>query len=95
MGSLHSDNPEGIKTQLWIALIANLLFTVVHKQVKESEQFTTLVSMAANNMGSFVCFISLLKTRKLTEHDRDIEKIQLNLFSSTKGGDFQKQEKPP
>jgi hypothetical protein len=90
-----SDNPEGIKTQLWIALIANLLFTVVHKQVKESEQFTTLVSMAANNMGSFVCFISLLKTRKLTEHDRDIEKIQLNLFSSTKGGDFQKQEKPP
>ena len=62
-----SDSEEGIKTQVWIALIANLLFTVIHKQIKESEQFTTIVAIASINLGSYVCFISLLKTKKLNQ----------------------------
>jgi hypothetical protein len=90
-----SDSREGIKTQVWVALIANLLFTVIHKQVKECEQFTTMVSMAANNLGSYICFITLLKTRKLTDIERDIEKIQLDLFQNYKGGIFHKLEKSP
>jgi hypothetical protein len=90
-----SDSREGIKTQVWIALIANLLFTVIHKQLKECEQFTTMVSMAANNLGSYICFITLLKTKKLTENERDIEKIQLDLFNNFKGGVFHKQENSP
>ncbi|MBX9851140.1 MAG: transposase, partial [Cytophagaceae bacterium] len=55
-----SDSSEGIKTQIWIALIANLLFTVIHKQVREAEQFITMVNMASNNLGSYVCFVSLI-----------------------------------
>ena len=27
-----SDKPEGIKSQIWVALIANLLFTVIYKK---------------------------------------------------------------
>jgi len=29
-----SDSKEGIKTQIWMALIANLVFTVIHKRIK-------------------------------------------------------------
>lgn len=80
-----SDSKEGIKTQIWIALIANLLFTVIHKMIKECEQFITMVSMASNNMGSYVCLISLFKSKRLTEIERNLEIIQLELFNLTKG----------
>jgi hypothetical protein len=43
---------EGIKTQMWIALIANLLFSVIHRQCKEVEQFVPIVNIAAINMCS-------------------------------------------
>lgn len=92
----YSDSPEGIKTQLWIALIAHLLFTIIHKQVKECEQFITMVSMASNNLGSYICFVSMLTTRnKLTASQRDINKIQLDMFATIKGGIFQSPEKSP
>lgn len=93
--NFYSDSPEGIKTQIWIALIANLLFTVIHKRIKESEQFITLVNMASNNMGSYICLITILKNRKLNEQERDLEKIQLDLFDIIRGGVFQKKEKEP
>ena len=92
----YSDSPEGIKTQLWIALIAHLLFTVIHKQVKECEQFVTMVSMASNNLGSYICFITMLSMRnKLSASQRDINKIQLDLFGMIKGGSFQSPVKSP
>ena len=31
LGYFFSDSSEGIKTQVWIILIANLIFTVIHK----------------------------------------------------------------
>ena len=93
--NFYSDSPEGIKTQIWIALIANLVFTVIHKRIKESEQFITFVNMASNNMGSYICLISILKNRKLNEQERDLEKIQLDLLDIIRGGVFQKKEKEP
>ncbi len=42
LGYFFSDSTEGIKTQVWVALIANLLFSVIHRQCKETELFTTL-----------------------------------------------------
>ncbi len=90
-----SDSHEGIKTQVWIALIANLLFTVIHKMIKECEQFITIVSMASNNMGSYICLISIFKAHKLTHRERNLEIIQLELFDIIKGGGFQKKEKSP
>lgn len=92
----YSDSSEGIKTQVWIVLIAHLLFSVIHRQVKECEQFTTLVSMASNNLGSYICFISLITLRtKLTHAQRDIKKIQLEMFNQKIGGLFEPVQKSP
>ena len=82
----YSDSPEGIKTQVWMALIANLIFSVIHKLCKEAEMFTTLVSMAANNMGSYVSLIKIVTTRQLGETERDLKIVQLTIFDMLKGG---------
>lgn len=96
LGYFYSDSPEGIKTQLWIALIAHLLFTVIHKQVKECEQFMTMVSMASNNLGSYICFVSMLAIRdKLSASQRDIKKIQIDMFALKNGGLSESPEKSP
>lgn len=79
----YSDSEEGIKSQVWAALIANLLFTVIHKQLKECEQFTTIVAIASNNLGSYVCFISILKEKKLDKDERDLENIQISMFNTS------------
>ena len=86
MAYFYSDSPEGIKTQVWMALIANLIFSVIHKLCKEAEMFTTLVSMAANNMGSYVSLIKIVMTRQLGETERDLNIVQLTIFDVLKGG---------
>ena len=90
-----SDKPEGIKSQIWVALIANLLFTVIHKKIKQSEQFITIVNMVSNNMSSYVCLISILNTKKLNSQERELKKVQLHTFEIVEGGVFQKKEKSP
>lgn len=87
-----SDSSEGIKTQIWIALIANLLFSVIHRQIKEVEMFVTLVNVAANNMGSYISLIKVMKSRNLSGNERNLDIIQLEMFTSKKGGVFQNTE---
>lgn len=91
----YSDSPEGIKSQIWVALIANLLFTVIHKKIKQCEQFITIVNMASNNMSSYVCLISIFNTKKLMGEERELQKVQLHIFEMVKGGVFEKKEKSP
>ncbi|MFM7430796.1 MAG: hypothetical protein ACKO1F_12955, partial [Flammeovirgaceae bacterium] len=68
----------------------------IHKQVKECEQFITMVSMASNNLGSYICFVSMLTMRnKLSATQRDIINIQLEMFAVIKGGGFESPEKSP
>jgi len=47
-----SDSENGIKIQIWVALILNLMFTVLHKRIKEAENFSTVVVVAAKNLCS-------------------------------------------
>lgn len=91
----YSDSPEGIKTQIWVALIANLIFTVIHRQVKECEMFTTIVSMASNNLGSYTCLISLVKRKAPTAQERNIKIVQWKLFENQVGGVFEIRGKSP
>lgn len=91
--SFYSDSPQGIKSQIWIALIANLLFTVIHRQVKECESFTTIVAMASNNLGSYMSLIRILKCKPQTHHNRQLEIVQLNMFHLDEGGVFQRTKK--
>jgi hypothetical protein len=49
-----SDSENGIKSQIWVALILNLLFTLLHRRIKEAEDFSTMVLVAAKNLCSYV-----------------------------------------
>ncbi len=91
----YSDSREGIKTQIWIALIANLIFTVIHRQIKQAETFTAMVQMARSNLGSFIKFIDVLKHGNWRGEAKKIEIIQLNLFDKEVGGVFQKTQNIP
>ncbi len=95
LGYFFSDSPEGIKTQVWVALIANLIFTVIHRQVKECELFVTIVSMASNNLASYICLIKLLKRRIPTGEERNIEIVQLDVFTKKDRGVFEFSGKSP
>lgn len=84
-----SDSSEGIKTQIWIALIAQLIFSVIHRQIKEAEAFTTLVNVAANNMTSYVGLIKIMTVKRLKPDERKLEIVQMDLFAIKEGGTFQ------
>jgi Transposase DDE domain/Domain of unknown function (DUF4372) len=81
----YSDSREGIKTQIWIALIANLIFTVIHRQIKQAETFSAMVQMARANLGSYIRFIDVLKITHWRGVERKLEKIQYNLFENIEG----------
>ena len=91
----YSDSDEGMKTQIWIALIANLMLTVLHRQTKETEIYRTMVSIIANNMTSYFSIYKMLETKRLTQADRNIGIIQLNLFEIRQGGVLGKSNKSP
>ena len=74
----YSDSKEGIKTQVWIAMIANLIFTVIHRQIKQAESFSTMVQMARINLGSFIKFIEAIKIKYWRGEMKSIRKIQLD-----------------
>jgi hypothetical protein len=95
LGYFFSDSPEGIKTQIWIALIANLIFTVIHRQVKECELFVTIVGMVSNNLGSYICLITLLQRKYPTADERNIKIVQGELFNNQRGGVFEHRGKSP
>jgi hypothetical protein len=95
LGYFYPDSPEGIKTQIWVALIANLLFSVIHKQCKETEIFTTIVNLAAVNMGSYISLIKIVKSGRLSAEDRDLGIVQLKIFENIRGVLFRKPEKSP
>jgi len=75
-----SDSSEGIKTQIWIALIAQLIFSVIHRQIQEAEAFVTLVNVASNNMTSYVGLVKIMKAGRLKPEERNLETVQLQLF---------------
>lgn len=81
----YSDSKEGIKTQVWIAMIANLIFTVIHRKIKQAETFSAIVQMARANLGSYIRFIDVLKIKYWRGEKKNIEKIQLDLFQNWEG----------
>ena len=84
-----SDSENGIKSQIWMALIQNLLFTVIHRMIKEAEDFGTLVQVAAKNLCSYVNIIRfLVDTQAYIKgwHKAELEIIQTDLFTNKAGG---------
>lgn len=85
-----SNSQEGIKTQIWVAMILNLIFTVLHQKIKEAEDFATMVKLAAKNTSSYVSLEKFLKLSEelLMEFFQDLENIQLDLFNTINGAKF-------
>jgi len=86
-----SDSENGIKSQIWVALIANLIFTVIERMTKKAEDFSTLVSIAAKNLCSYISFIQFLTCPQLYEslwkcNEEDLAKMQLKIFKDKGGG---------
>ena len=86
-----SDSPNGIKTQIWVAMILNLIFTVIHKMVKEAEDFSTMVKLAAKNTASYVSLIKFLQMSpiQISIALDDLRNVQLNLFDQEKRAAFE------
>lgn len=87
-----ADSKNGIKTQIWIAMILNLIFTVIHLSIKQAEDFATMVKIAAKHTSSYVYFVNFIKNSIQTTKFvlKDIKKVQLDLFQSEIGGGFLK-----
>ncbi|MCC5938254.1 MAG: IS4 family transposase [Lunatimonas sp.] len=80
-----SDSENGIKIQIWVALILNLLFTVLHKRIREAEDFSTMVMVAAKNLSSYVSlekFLLYSEAYFKTIFQKDLQKVQTELFLS-------------
>lgn len=82
-----SESQQGIKTQIWLALILNLIFTVIHKMIKEAENFSTMVKLAAKNTASYIGLVKFLQMSQteLSNALDNLKNIQLNLFDESKG----------
>ena len=50
---LGGNNENAIKIQIWCTLIANLLFTIIQKNIKRKVSFSNLVSFARNHLFSY------------------------------------------
>ncbi|MCH7408493.1 IS4 family transposase [Belliella sp. DSM 111904] len=85
-----SDSENGIKSQIWIALILNLIFTVIHKMSKEAEDFSTMVKLAAKHTASYVNLLTFLRmsTTQISRKLDNLENVQLDLFAQNRGGGF-------
>lgn len=95
LGYFFSDSEYGIKTQIWIALIANLIFTLIYQRNKEAESFVTIVSMARTGLNTYVCILTIIKHKKLSPEDRNNEIVQLKIFENQQGGVFKSTNKSP
>lgn len=59
------DNENAVKIQIWCTLIANLLFTIILRNIKRKISFTNLVSFARQHLFSYNKLTELIeKTEK-------------------------------
>lgn len=76
------DNENAIKIQIWCTLIANLLFTVIRKGIKQKISFSNLVSFARQHLFSYHKLTDLIERTEKEWRSKYHSKIvvQANLF---------------
>lgn len=65
------DNVNAVESQVWVALIANLLVSVVKAQVKRRCSFTGIVSLLRIHLMNYISMIMLLETPDTIWSKRD------------------------
>jgi IS4 transposase len=74
------DNENAIKIQIYCALIANLLMTVIQKSLKRSWAFSNLVSFCKIHLFNYIHLISFLENPDKDWHKTFINEEQMALF---------------
>ena len=76
------DNENAIKTQIWCTLIANLLFTIIRKGIKEKISFSNLVSFTRQHLFSYHKLTELIQRSEKEWRRKNLQKItvQASIF---------------
>jgi Transposase DDE domain/Domain of unknown function (DUF4372) len=85
------DNENAIEIQIWAAMLANFLITLVRSKVKKKWAFSNMVSFIRNQLMSYINVYSFLENPegcwKTVVNERK-SKYQDSLFPETKGAYF-------
>ena len=76
------DNENAIKIQIWCTLIANLLFIIIKKGIKEKISFSNLVSFARQHLFSYHKLTDLIEKSEKEWRRRNLQKTapQASIF---------------
>lgn len=74
------DNENAIKIQIYCALIANLLMTVIQKQLKRAWAFSNLVSFCKIHLFNYIHLIRFLENPDKNWQKIHEDQLQYNLF---------------
>jgi len=74
------DNENAIKIQIYCALIANLLMTVIQKQLKRAWAFSNLVSFCKIHLFNYIHLIRFLENPDKDWQKVHEQRLQYNLF---------------
>lgn len=82
------DNENAIEIQIWAAMLANLLITLVKSKVKRSWAFSNMVSLIRNQLMNYVDIYRFLEApegcwRKVI--DRNENRYENSLFTQHRG----------
>jgi IS4 transposase len=73
------DNENAIRIQIWCALIANLLFTVIQKIVKRKWAFSNIVSFCRLHLFNYIHLLMFLEKPE-KDWEGELNDLQLSLF---------------
>lgn len=74
------DNENAIKIQIYCALIANLLMTVIQKSVRKSWSFSNLVSFCKIHLFNYIHLLRFLENPDKDWQKEELLQMQYNLF---------------
>lgn len=88
LNHFYGDNENALKIQIWCALIANLLITVVKAKAKSKMSFSVIVGIIRKHTGSYINLVAFL-LQPYQEWRREVKanlrKGQLFLFPEMNG----------
>ena len=74
------DNENAIKIQIYYALIVNLLFTVIQKQLKRPWAFSNLVSFCRIHLFNYIHLFKFLENPEKDWQKQELNLVDLTLF---------------
>ena len=85
------DNENAIETQIWVALLANLLLTLVRSKLKRNWAFSNLVSIIRQQLMNYIDVYDFLENPEkswLTIIEQTKDTFQHSLFPENQGAYF-------